>query len=826
MTGSGGLRSSISAHDGAVFAVASGRLSDRDVAVSAGRDGNVRLWDMARADCERVVIGAHEGPAIGVAVGRAGNIDIVASAGIDATVRVWDVDGNALHVLTGHAGSVVSVAIASVPDGVVIVSSGDDRTVRVWDAVSGAPLGEPMRGHIGPVAAIAVGRAGPDHVIVSGSADGSLRVWDATTCEAIGEPLTGHVDAVRAVAIGGQRRREVIVSGGTDGTLRLWDAASHEAVGDPLARATSVVAVAVAVLNDRVAVIGADLGGGLQAWDAATHAPYAEPQGGPGASVWAIAVGTDDDVPIVVAGDDEGTLSIWNLCAVRADATSDRVEWVLDAPSTKDELGRAPLVRALAVRLRGLRDGPTATSFLVHIDGRWGSGKSTLLELLSKELERSKEFEPGWLVVRFDAWRQMRIGPPWWALLTSLRRALSEDRRGRFGRVRLRIAEAWRRAPRLHVVASCALLVTVGAGLVGLAPTIDLAGADKVAASLTAAAAAIGVLYGAAAATSRFLLWESAAGAHRFEHAHRNPMDSLAEHFSWLIGRAGRPVVFFIDDLDRCEGHHVVDLLDSIQTLVRVSSSTDQSAPYFVVAADGRWLRESYEQAHTSCGGAVGEPGRPLGYLFLEKIFQVTVDVPSITSYRRDTYLRSLLDQPKATVESDIEKQEKRLEGSTSEAAILRVVAEAPADVRPRLAGLAIERLAEPDLEQSTEHALRRFAPLIEPNPRAMKRFINAYWIARSLQLLDDSYVPLDQLALWTILRARFPALTDCLREQPEAIVALVDGRSAPEGVPQQVAPLFGAPEVMRIVRYTAGVPLDADALYACCGHYSNEARW
>ena len=40
-------------------------------------------------------------------------------------------------------------------------------------------------------------------------------------------------------------------------------------------------------------------------------------------------------------------------------------------------------------------------SFLVHVDGPCGSGKSTLLDFLQEELT------PRWLVVRYDAWRQV-----------------------------------------------------------------------------------------------------------------------------------------------------------------------------------------------------------------------------------------------------------------------------------------------------------------------------------------------------------------------------------------------------------------------------------
>ena len=46
-------------------------------------------------------------------------------------------------------------------------------------------------------------------------------------------------------------------------------------------------------------------------------------------------------------------------------------------------------------------------------------------------------------------------------------------------------------------------------------------------------------------------------------------MENLADHFGWLIARARRPVIFFIDDLDRCNQDYVVDLLDSVQTIVQ-----------------------------------------------------------------------------------------------------------------------------------------------------------------------------------------------------------------------------------------------------------------
>ena len=74
-----------------------------------------------------------------VAVGRAGDRDVIVSGGDDGTVRVWDaVTGQpAVPPLTGHTGGVYAVAVGRAGDRDVIVSGGHDGTVRVWDAVTG-----------------------------------------------------------------------------------------------------------------------------------------------------------------------------------------------------------------------------------------------------------------------------------------------------------------------------------------------------------------------------------------------------------------------------------------------------------------------------------------------------------------------------------------------------------------------------------------------------------------------------------------------------------------------------------------------------------------
>jgi hypothetical protein len=78
-----------------------------------------------------------------------------------------------------------------------------------------------------------------------------------------------------------------------------------------------------------------------------------------------------------------------------------------------------------------------------------------------------------------------------------------------------------------------------------------------------------------------------------------------------------------------------------------------------VVAADRQWICASFEKEYEAFGKSIGEPGRPLGYLFLDKMFQVSVSVP--------------------------------------------------------------QQITSPEASKHTEHRLQNFEQLLEPNPRGFK---------------------------------------------------------------------------------------------------------
>ncbi|MEU4579435.1 P-loop NTPase fold protein [Nonomuraea sp. NPDC023979] len=494
----------------------------------------------------------------------------------------------------------------------------------------------------------------------------------------------------------------------------------------------------------------------------------------------------------------------------------ERTEWVNDAPADHDLLKRAALAGVLARQLRQARTDTPGSSFLVHVDGSWGTGKSTLLKLLAADLRSDS------LVVFFDTWRHVRIEPPWWALLTAIRKAVvaARPRRRRPAFLVRELVARVRRdgAPQvvsgLLLVGAALLLVSLfGSGAVGgIEPTLKTA---------TTLLGTLGGLWTAGVLVSRYAMWASARRARSFEESHHDPMNDVAEHLAWLVRHAGRPIVVLIEDLDRCNADYVVNFLDSVQTLLRDVPErwkhSKHHAPSFVVAMDGAWLRCAYENAYETFKPAVSAPGRPLGYLFLDKLFQLSVPMPRLGATSRDQYFGRLLGTAAQPSPPGAERVRAELDRSGDETQVLKVLEKADPEVRQAVASQAVERILDADVQDLSHHALSRFARLFHSNPRAMKRFVNTYTVLRAVRVLEGSVVPTDTLALWTLLRIRWPELADHLEAQPDDITRLMD-RSGGDDLPEALRELAASADLHEVLHAVPGAELTPEQIRACSG--------
>ena len=167
---------------------------------------------------------------------------------------------------------------------------------------------------------------------------------------------------------------------------------------------------------------------------------------------------------------------------------------------------------------------------------------------------------------------------------------------------------------------------------------------------------------------ARIILWYSPLGARLLQRRDANPMDEIVEHARWLRQQLRGPLLWVIDDLDRCDADQVVDLLEAVQTVLRAPEASglptwkpsaeplgqpkrrDKRAQplVFVVAADARWISQAFEHRHRDAHAPLGEPGRTLGSLFLDKLFQLRITLPTPSTEDLDRFDRITLNLPDA----------------------------------------------------------------------------------------------------------------------------------------------------------------------------------
>jgi hypothetical protein len=482
------------------------------------------------------------------------------------------------------------------------------------------------------------------------------------------------------------------------------------------------------------------------------------------------------------------------------ESTSDEVRttspFYSDHPARRDLLNRKAVAETIATMIETVwkedaKERNTDRTFMVHLHGRWGSGKTSILNFLSDALLAQKADNasnnspgPSWIIVDYNAWRNQGLGPAWWTLMEAVYSQAREQLGSRLRRtgIRLIMRDRWWRIRCSYApyALAAALTVVLGLALIWLWRTY-LFGDDK--SWIPDGIKIIGSILGFIAAAFAFgqnYRIGSAQTAKSYLELSRDPLSPLTKRYGELVSDIGTQVAVFIDDLDRCNAEFVVELLQTVQTLFR------QARVLYLVAADRDWVCASYQQQYRTFSDTLGEPGKSLGHLFLEKIFQLSVEVPRLGPNERDAYWDGLI---KLSPAPQIEETKKindeitaELEKANTEHEIVEIV-DRYRDDRARAdiaATKGFQRMHSIPLVREREHFLSRYVDLIEPNPRAMKRLLNAYGFRRGFDIQSRTRSDPDALVRWTILENRWPILADHLegrsggRDETDIIRALM----------------------------------------------------
>lgn len=271
-----------------------------------------------------------------------------------------------------------------------------------------------------------------------------------------------------------------------------------------------------------------------------------------------------------------------------------------------------------------------------------------------------------------------------------------------------------------------------------------------------------------------------------------------------LIVDPKKPVVVFIDDLDRCTPKHVAEVVEAINLFL----SGDIPHCYFVVGMDAQAVAGSLEVAYKDLALKLKATTRSygsLGWYFMDKIIQLQFVIPNLSDDQRRRYLGALFNQSfseksltgtEAEEVADIEKQldtdEQNISNMLKDKKLsARDVMKEHAETFRRLykrrpqrfqfyAKQAIERSADEftDSDPEIREQLSRYAPYLGTTPRTIKRFANLYRFYRFAQIARE-YEGLDAatpsaLGRWMVMMLTWPELVRWIQWEGEVRISRI----------------------------------------------------
>jgi DNA-binding CsgD family transcriptional regulator len=332
-----------------------------------------------------------------------------------------------------------------------------------------------------------------------------------------------------------------------------------------------------------------------------------------------------------------------------------------------------------------------------------------------------------------------------------------------------------------------------------------------------------------------------------------DPFERFRRHFGRTMAAVRRPVMVIVDDLDRCRPDFVVDLVRGIQTLLR------SPRVVFVILGDRDWIERAFEAHHAAMSKVNVGPEQDFGARFVEKAIQMSFILPEMPQPSQESYVRRVLIGPGASAAAadpppppEIAQQlraEYRETVAAAESVEERQLAEQALRHKYESTIHAIGRRLEqvsnqlfdykesdyrmaPDAEaagaqadkllseerallaavdermgQALLHRLEPLARFFPPNPRQIKRIVNAitmYTAVAYLQMdMDESDPRGIELAIWVIVMTEWPKTWRVLASCPKLadVLAADDPEAALDAIDEGTLPGSRASTLQEIKR-------------------------
>jgi len=375
-----------------------------------------------------------------------------------------------------------------------------------------------------------------------------------------------------------------------------------------------------------------------------------------------------------------------------------------DSESNLDYLNFSEVAESVA----DIINTPELLPISVGVFGDWGAGKSTVLKLTEVELNKQPQDH---IHISFDAWLYQGYDDARASILETIAEALIKEVENNEGLLE-KAASVMNRVNRIRALG---LATDIGAAAFGI-PTGGAFG--------KLLGLAEGVVDSDEIDTKQLVqdctknikeAHSKTKGLLRSKEVKSPPQEitKFREEYSQLLNEIGRPLVVYIDNLDRCTPLNAIHTLEAIRLFLFLPNTA------FVIAADEDMIRSAVREYHK---GATERHQTD----YLDKLIQVPIKVPKPGMLEVRAYLFMLLAQNLDIGEDNLNILQKSLSQSLRNA-----WKEKPVSVPDLMSNVIIP---DKETKRKLEEALNvaeRIAPLlsgssrINGNPRIVKRLLN-----------------------------------------------------------------------------------------------------
>jgi len=351
---------------------------------------------------------------------------------------------------------------------------------------------------------------------------------------------------------------------------------------------------------------------------------------------------------------------------------------------------------------------PAMLPISIGIFGDWGAGKSTILKLTETAL---KGQEKNYMHIGFDAWLYQGYDDARASLLEAIAEALIKEVEDNQGL----LIKAKSLAKRVNKIRALGIAIDIGAAAFGVPTGGAIGKAFSFAEDAISSGDTAGEQLSQDGVEHLKNLTSQTKGLIR-EKEIKSPPQEISEfrkEYSELLKEIDRPLVVYIDNLDRCTPLNAIHTLEAIRLFLFLPNTA------FVIAADEEMIRSAVREYHKGANERHQTD-------YLDKLIQVPIKVPKPGALEVRAYLFMLLASDLGIGDGNL----KTLQGSLSQS-LRNSWKEKPISVANLMSNLTIsESKIVSQLEEAFDVA-ERITPLlsgssrINGNPRIVKRLLN-----------------------------------------------------------------------------------------------------